>query len=142
MKKIINGKRYDTDTAKELGYTQYSNRRDFHHYVETLYRKNTGELFLHGIGGPMSKYAEMTGQNCWSGGEKIIPLTLEGAKEWAEGNLDADEYEEIFGVIEESTDKKTVTFSLPVNVIEKIKQEASKAGVPMSDYVADCIRQA
>ena len=142
MKKIIDGKRYDTDTAKEMGSDSFSNRRDFHYWMETLYRKNTGEFFLHGEGGPMSRYAVTTGQNEWSGGEKIIPLTLDAAKSWCEEHLDADAYEEIFGAVTEEGGKRTVTFSLPENVIEKIKQRASEAGMTMSDYVAECIAKA
>ena len=137
MKKIINGKRYDTDTAKEITYTSYSNRRDFHYWCETLYRKNTGEYFLHGEGGPDSRYAVTVGQNEWSGGEKIIPLTIEKAKEWAEKYLDADEYEKIFGAVEET--KKTISLSLPENVIELLKQAAQKENITMSEYVANAI---
>jgi len=139
MKKIINGKRYDTDTAKELTYTSWSNRTNFGWWCETLYRKNTGEYFLHGEGGPASRYAETIGQNTWSGGEKIIPLSIEAAQKWAEEHLSADEYEKIFGAVEEDTAKRTVTFSLPETVIEQLKQSAQKSGMTMSDYVAQAI---
>jgi hypothetical protein len=101
MKKIVNGKRYDTDTAKLLGSAGYSHPGDFSFWQETLYQKKTGEFFLHGVGGAMSRYARQTGQNEWSGGEKIIPLTREEARKWIEKNLDVEEYEEIFGEVEE-----------------------------------------
>ncbi len=101
MKKIINGKKYDTDTARFIGYAGYSHPGDFGFYVEHLYRKRTGEYFLHGIGGAMSKYARKIGLNEWSGGEEIIPLSLEEARKWAEEHLNADEYELAFGKIEE-----------------------------------------
>lgn len=140
MKKIINGKRYDTETAKEIGYDYYSNPRDFNYWEETLYRKNTGEYFLHGEGGPASKYAVTIGQNQWSGGEKIIPLNEQSAKKWAEDHLSADEYEKHFVLDEDETEKKTVTFSLPLDVIEMIKRGAAEKGISMSDYVADKVR--
>ena len=101
MKKIINGKRYDTDTATLIGSARYSSPGDFEHWMEELYRKKTGEFFLYGKGGPMSRYSRSTGQNEWSGGEEIRPLSLKEAQEWAEKYLDADEYEEVFGRIEE-----------------------------------------
>jgi hypothetical protein len=101
MKKIINGKRYDTETAQLIGSTSYSNRTDFYFWREELYRKKTGEFFLYGEGGPASKYSRQIEQNSWSGGKKITPLTREEAQEWAEKYLDADEYEEVFGRIEE-----------------------------------------
>ena len=137
MKKIINGKRYDTDTAKKLASDWYSNRTDFHYWEETLYRKNTGEYFLHGEGGPASKYAQNIEQNSWSGGEKIIPLSVENARKWAEDHLDGDEYEKIFGVVEEaSPEKKTVAFSLTEAVIEKIKTAAATEGISMSEFIS------
>ena len=140
MKKVIDGKRYDTGTAKKMGADGYSNRRDFNYWYETLYRKSTGEFFLYGEGGPASKYAETIGQNEWSGGEKIIPLTIESAKKWAEDHLDADEYEAIFGEVEETATKRTVTFSLSEAVIEKIKRGAAEAGIPMSEYIERLVK--
>ena len=100
MKKVIHGKKYDTDTARFIGYTGYSHPGDFSFWLERLYRKKTGEFFLHGVGGPMSKYARRIGPDEWTGGEEIRPLSLKEAQKWAERNLDADEYEAIFKAIE------------------------------------------
>lgn len=141
MKKVIGGKRYDTNTAKEVGYTSFGSRRDFQYWEETLYRKNTGEYFLHGVGGPASRYAETVGMNQWSGGAKIIPLTLEAAQGWAEEHLDGDEYEKIFGAVEETGEKRTVTFSLPESIIEKIARLASSQGISKSDVIAQAIEK-
>jgi hypothetical protein len=100
MKKIINGKKYDTDTAKSM--LSWSNdRTDFSYCHEELYRKKTGGFFLYGSGGPMSKYTKSCGDNCWSGAEEIIPLTEVEARKWAEEHGDADDYEAIFGEVEE-----------------------------------------
>lgn len=102
MKQIINGKMYNTETATEVAswWNGYS-RRDFKFCEETLYLKRTGEFFLYGEGGAMSKYSESCGQNCWVGGSQIIPLTIDKAKQWAEKHLDADEYISLFGEPEE-----------------------------------------
>lgn len=102
MRKIINGKKYDTETAKELG-RRFSGEsyRDFSHIEEILYRKRTGEFFLYGSGGPASRYAISTGQNSWSGGSKIIPLSTQEARDWAEQYLTPDEFEAIFGAVTE-----------------------------------------
>ena len=98
MKKIINGKRYNTETSKMVGY--YWNKKainDFRHFEEKLYKKKTNEFFLYGEGGPASRYTKSLGNNSWTGNKKIIPLSLEAAKKWVEEHLTADEYEEIFG---------------------------------------------
>ena len=140
MNKVIGGKRYDTATAKEMGFTSHNYPRDFSYWEETLYRKSTGEYFLYGAGNAASKYAESCGQNEWCGGEKIIPLDIGAAQKWAEKYLDADEYEKIFGKIEE--DKKTVTYSLPGDVVEKIKREASASGISMSEWISRLVENA
>ena len=100
MKKIINGKKYDTNTAKILGSTGYSHPGDFNYWAESLYLKKTGEFFLHCVGGAMSKYARRIGPDEWTGGEEIRPLSPEEAQKWAEENLDIEEFERIFEVIE------------------------------------------
>lgn len=102
MKKIINGKMYNTETAKVVGsWSNNYSYRDFSYCEETLYLKKTGEYFLHGVGGAMSKYSQSCGQNAWSGGKEIIPMTETEAKKWAERHLTTDEYQEIFGEVEE-----------------------------------------
>jgi len=101
MKKIINNRMYNTDTANQLGYTGYGSPRDFGHYVTTLYQKKNGEFFLHGIGGPASQYRKAVGMNEWSGDEVIKPLSRDEAREWAEKHLSIEEYISIFGEPEE-----------------------------------------
>ena len=102
MKKIINGKMYNTETAKKIGWwSNGASYSDFNRIEEALYLKKTGEYFLFGEGGPMTGYAESCGDNCWSGGSAIRPMTEEQAKRWAEKKLDADEYIAAFGEPEE-----------------------------------------
>ena len=135
MKKIINGKMYDTDTAKELGsWSNGYSTNDFNFVNETLYRKRTGEFFLCGEGGAMTKYSTRTGDS-WSSGKEIIPLNYEKAQEWAESNLDADEYEQIFGAIAEDDSKTTICVSISVQTAEKIKRAAAKSGMTISEYI-------
>lgn len=136
MKKIINGKVYDTEKAKELGtYSNAGGWRDFNHFEETLYQKRTGEFFLFGEGGPMTRYAEAEGQNSWSGGRRIMPMSYDEARKWAEEHLNADEYEEIFGVVDESGAKIVVTLSVDSGKWEAAKREAAKKGCGISEYI-------
>ena len=101
MKQIINGKLYNTDTAKEIGYYQYGDGGDFNYLYEALYKKRTGEFFLYGCGGANTCYGVECGNRCRSGGEEIIPYSEAGARKWAEKYLSADTYIETFGEVEE-----------------------------------------
>ena len=140
MKKIINGKQYNTDTATELGFNSNSGDwSDFSHYCETLYRKRTGEFFLHGEGGPMTKYAESTGLNQWSGGSRIMPMSWDDAQAWAEENLSTDEYESIFGEVTEDDSRENVTLSLSVATAERARRAAAQAGITLSVYIEGLI---
>ena len=143
MKKIINGKAYDTDTAQKLGtWWSSSDVRDWHHVEETLYRKRTGEHFLHGYGGPMSKYARAEGQNSWASGERIMPLTYDEARAGAEEHLDADEYEAAFGEVTEDESEYDMHVKLPMPVADKLRRIASQRGKALRDVLVELIQRA
>jgi hypothetical protein len=103
MKKILNGLRYDTKNAIEIG--SYSNigagadsRSDFRWWEATLYKTpRSGRFFIAGEGGAMSRFSQSVGQNSWTGGSDLIPMTREEALEWAEEYLSPDVIEEHFG---------------------------------------------
>lgn len=138
MKKIINGKRYDTDTAEFIGkWENIYNSADLQYECEELYRKKTGEFFMYGEGGPASSYAVQTGTTSWSGSCKITPITENEAKKWVEENLDADYYEKLFELEEEGN----ITFSLliPENLYNKLKNESEKTGESMKDIVVGAL---
>jgi hypothetical protein len=101
MKRIINGKMYNTATATLVGEHQYLNFNDVDYESEELYLKKTGEWFLYGEGGPFSKYGEQCGSNNWCDGEVIKPLTKEAARKWLENHDCTDAYIEYFGEPEE-----------------------------------------
>lgn len=103
MKKIINGKCYNTETATKLGY--WSNGlsyRDFSWCEEALYRTKKGAYFIAGEGGPMTGYAESCGQNSRGSGSDLFVVTESEAREWMETHEDADAYEAAFGAVEEA----------------------------------------
>lgn len=93
---IIEGKKYNTETAKMIAY--YNNidgirilQRDDARFFETaLYRKKTGEYFI------------CTKGNCWSDvANEIEPVSEAGAKRWSEIYLSVYKYEELWGEVEE-----------------------------------------
>lgn len=136
MKKIINGNLYNTESAKLIGDTiSGSGVNDLRYYYEQLYLKKTGEFFLSGRGGPMTKYAVSVDQNSYSGGSKIFPLSYEEAKEWSEKHLTADEYEDVFGAVTEDETKGIITLYLQRSTIEKLRRQAQESGQGLSALV-------
>lgn len=110
MKKVIDGALYNTDTATQLGewHTSGIGTGDFNYCEETLYYTKSGKYFLCGYGGALTKYAIARGNNSWSGSEKIQPMSVESAREWAEEYLTVEEYEKAFGEPEEASDNKVI----------------------------------
>lgn len=89
MKKIINGKKYDTDTATLCG--SYVRPFLFSNEMEhtMLYRKTNGEFFFFNCIGEPTVY------------DSITTVTEDKAKKWAENYLSVDDYENIFGEVSE-----------------------------------------
>ena len=101
MRKIINGRKYNTKTAECVGEMASTyNFNDGYYYWEELYRKRTGEFFLHGAGNGLSPYAQSVGMGSTSG-ENIFPISEEDARKWGEKYMSVGEYESIFGEVEE-----------------------------------------
>lgn len=63
------------------------------------YKANVRD-FLYGEGGALTGYARNVCGGS-TGGSRIIPMTEESAKEWAMEHLECDEYEALFGEVEE-----------------------------------------
>lgn len=135
MKKIINGKKYDTETAQAMGSYDINATTSFEYVEETLYRKRTGEFFLLGHGGPKTRYAVSTGGGNWSGGTQILPLSWEEARAWAEEHLDAATYEAIFGEVEEDDSKTVMSVRISAATLGKARREAAKSGTSLSALV-------
>lgn len=97
MRKIINGRMYDSETATFVGtYTEISNYGVFNweYYLrECLYKKKTGEFFF--------VREEMDEAENPFRIDDIIPVTIEEAKLWGEKHLDPDDYIACFGEVEE-----------------------------------------
>ena len=143
MKKVIDGALYNTDTAQPLGTGgSGGSSRDFQWYEEVLYRTKSGKFFLYGEGGPMTKYAESCGQNQWSGGSHIEPLSLMSAMRWAEEHLTADEYSLIFGEPEEAAEgKRAINITLSNDLIDVLDRMKSTEGVSISAMLEAAIRE-
>lgn len=156
MKKIINGRRYDTSTATLIDYymindigfdgVDKSDVESFKKYIsekrlldqrlENLYRKKTGEFFLYVLNGPMSELAgrKLYGKRNY---ENIIPLSIDEAKEWMEECSDAETYESVFEIEEEGN----MAFSLliPETLYDKLKEKSEKTGNTMKDIIVEAL---
>ncbi len=143
MKQIIKGKLYNTVTARQVGY--YSNNRpnnDFSHVDEYLYLKKTGEYFIYGVGGQDSKYAVSQGQNSWSGGERIVPMTVQNVKEWAEKHLSAEEYEAEFGEINEDEGYTFHSVKLTNATSERLRRASRESGRKIFEIIEEALSKA
>jgi len=79
MIKVINGTRYNTETAERafvLDNGHFIN--DFKYREKTLHRTSKGAWFIHHVGGPMTDMASTVG-NETTGSERIEPITADDA---------------------------------------------------------------
>lgn len=96
MKAIINGLRYNTETAQEIAsHWNGLPRTDFDYINETLYRTSKGNWFLYVEGGAATKYAKPAG-NMRAGGEHIIPMDGSEVRSWLENTEHPDVLEDYF----------------------------------------------
>ena len=134
MKKVIAGRSYDTETAELVASYRDSS------CAERLYRKRTGEFFLHGRGNSDSDdYAVWRG-NSVTGSERIKPLTPKQAMAWAAKNLNRQQYDDIFGAAADDQ-KITISLSLPVGAVNTLKNAAAEQGRTASALIAELILQ-
>ena len=74
MKKVICKVEYDTEAAELIEKKTFGTFGDPAGYEEALYKMPDGKLFLYGVGGEASPYAE----------ETIKRVSAAKAKEWQE----------------------------------------------------------
>jgi hypothetical protein len=102
MEKRINGKRCNTDLATQLGTKCEGEFGDPKGYEEKLFINRGKQYFIHGIGGPESKYPE----------PNIELLTNEQAAEWIKENIKTKE--------KRTTNKKPAKKSINKKISKKI----------------------
>lgn len=139
MKKIIRGRQYDTEKAQRIGsWDNGMSGGDLDYMGETLYRKRTGEYFIEGRGGARSAYAEVDG-NMMAPGCRIVPLTFDQARSWAEEHLPPERYESAFGAADEDAEKQYFNCGLDAPVMKLLKDVAAREEKSMADIVARLI---
>lgn len=112
MKKVIGTKRYNTESAQLQAVEG----------KQTLYRKKTGEFFLHIQEEP----------------ERLQPLTLAEANIWGHDHLSDDQYEKIFnteGLNFSPIPKQNVSLYIEKPDVEKLDHIATKEKTTRSDVI-------
>lgn len=96
MKKIIQGRTYNTDTATLVMEWSAGGCSSDRYWEETgLYQTRSGHFFLAGEGGPSTVWATNDGNNNWGTGSGILPISPKEALErmakrkWTEEELRA-----------------------------------------------------
>ncbi len=140
MNKIVRGKRYNTETAQLIGVYESNEPKDSDFWErEELYRKRTGEFFLVGKGGAMTEYGVPSINGTGKTGEALQPVTPEYASQWCEENLTADEYENVFGAVEEDGSRSTACITLPSSLLNSLKTKAQQKNMTFSKYMEKII---
>ena len=96
MKRVIDGKLYDTDTAEMIDSDGYDNDDDFNACYEELYKTKSGRFFLMGTGYRRPYCVVNPGGGC-SYGRKIVAIEQEEAQRWMEDHSSAATYAQVFG---------------------------------------------
>lgn len=100
MKRVIEGKIYNTETATEICDISRGNSGDFDHINAELYKTKKGAFFIAGWGGASTGFARSTSDgNGRMGADGIIPLKENEALEYCE-YFAWDKVEEFFDVEE------------------------------------------
>lgn len=97
FKRIIDGLRYNTETATKICTCESDRGRcDFDFECTALFRTPKGRFFLAGHGGARSRWARSSGNNCSMGGGGLTPLDEMAARSFAEQYADAATVAEYF----------------------------------------------
>ena len=115
---------FDINEAEKLGdfYSPYED------VVDTLYRKNNGDLFLHS-----------SGKGCVDEDSEIYHLKYEEAKTWAARCLDTYEYRSVFGKPEKDGEDVTIDVLLSRKKQHFIHQLAELNGCSYSKVIEEMI---
>jgi len=97
MKRVIDGKIFDTRTATRIGFTEFGTSGDHKYCYEALFKTPRGRYFLEYHGGPLSRYAVEQGPNLVGGSAGVRLLDNDEALAWCEAaEIDPDTIAEHF----------------------------------------------
>lgn len=86
MKKVIDGLKYDTETATEVYRETSGFPGDFRYRERVLYLSRNGRWFMYHRGGAMTDMGVSAGDNSLAGSENIEPISDSEAYDFLERN--------------------------------------------------------
>ena len=128
MKKIIKGKKLDTQTAKIVGTAMIDADKDI---VETLYHTKSDTYFIHNV------YRKSTTGKL-EVGEDIHLVSADEAKEWAKKWLTQSEYDRCFEDID-SDKTVTITVNVSAKAYNTLKREKELTGDTYGEIISYAI---
>lgn len=141
MRKIINGSRYDTDTAKKMGHWESDqDYTSFYHCEETLYRTKAGKWFIYGMGNAATVYAVRRSDGWTAPGEQIVPLSDEIAQKWAFEHLGEEQCDAIFGAGSEGAKDVQATIYIPGPLAEKMTSRIDAEQCSRNELILRALR--
>ncbi|MBQ6503206.1 MAG: hypothetical protein IJI57_04765 [Flexilinea sp.] len=105
-------------------------------WTETLYRRQTGDFFVYGVGGkdsPFSVY-ENGETKAGNGYEIWSEANYNKARSWVQTNC-PEKKDEIFTMKDYDTKRILVTMTLSPRARENLKRKASEEGMSVSEFI-------
>jgi len=121
MKRIIDGKTYNTDTATKIAYFWSSPDEP-----RELYQNRHGAFFEYGVD---------------EFGEGIRPRTDPEAQAWLEEHAN-DLVEQYFGAMPEAgAAERRLTIRVPANLADRVEKAAEAKGLSLNSYAMCCFER-
>ena len=135
VKRIIDGKTYNTETAAQLASWSSTNNPDTAQRPEhggILFQTRFGAYFV-------VQYDE--GQDPWDDNyERLIPLEPEQAQRWAEKHCSADDVEALFGEMPEAGDAEAkLTLRMPDALRKRLVVLAESRKQSLNAWIVRCL---
>ena len=137
VRRIIGGRVYDTSTSRLIGAVERGERGAPGWYRSALYRKRTGEVYIHEEGGAASPVASDLGGGVYGPGEIIRPLRYEEAQEWARDHLKAEEAARLYR--DARSERGPLGIKAAPETRERLRRAAARYGRRQGDILDDII---
>ena len=142
VKRIVDGKLYDTERSTLIAESRYAGASDEEHYKEALYRNEFGVLFLAAEGGVESFYAALLQGGRPARGTDVIRLTASEACRWLEDHDHVEEIEQLFGKQPQAGhDTLPIDLRVPAEQKARIELAAAMASETVNEWLTRLVER-